>query len=315
MEEYGIFQVTIPLPYWNDNVHCYLATREGKWIIVDTGLKWEVTRKTWEEVFAKHGIDPTKDIESIVLTHQHGDHFGFSGMLQEWTGAPVHLNEIDRELSLYGWTPETFQAYYLSAGLPQESVLQLQENAAAFVRPTSPYPTDLQPLNAGDRFQLGELAFEAIHLPGHTPGHICFYNEQKKLLISGDHLTRETMPYISYHGYGDSNPLQTYLATLSKMQAMEIAAVLPGHGPIFYDAQERIAEVIDYYQSRLDAVRELAAGGRTAYEISLAIFPADRSLFQKWIDLGETNACLQYLLTNGDLQVREEGSQKKYYRN
>lgn len=314
MEQFGLYQVSIPLPFWNDSVHCYLGKRNGKWVIVDTGLLTDDTRKAWETAFAMHKIDPEKDVESILLTHHHADHFGFAGVMQEWTGAPVHLSDQERELAHYAWTPEKFRQFYGSTGLPEEMVLQLQETPTAFVRPVSPFPSHLRKIEYGERYEIGELEFEAIHMPGHTRGHICFYEKQHKLLISGDHFTRETIPYISYHGYGDSNPLKTYLGTLKNMQAMEIAAVLPGHGPIFFDAQERIAELLDYFEGRLDAVRSFAAHGRSAYEISQELFPAGRSVFQQWIDLGETNACVQYLAANGDLHVVEEGHKYRYSR-
>lgn len=57
-----------------------------------------------------------------------------------------------------------------------------------------------------------------------------------------------------------------------------------------------------------------AGHGKSAYEISLDLFPTKRSEFQQWIDLGETNAYLKYLVANGELQVREEGAAHRYSR-
>lgn len=314
MEQFGLYQVSIPLPFWNDSVHCYLGKREGKWVIVDTGLGTDGTRKAWEAAFAMYKIDPRRDVDRILLTHHHADHFGFAGVMQEWTGAPIYLSDQERELAHFAWTTEEFHTFYRSSGLSEEMVLRLQVNPTAFVGPVSPFPTDLQRIENGNRFHIGELQFEAIHMPGHTRGHICFYEKQHKLLLSGDHFTRETIPYISYHGYGDPNPLKTYLETLKSMQTLEIAAVLPGHGPVFYDAQVRITELIRHFEGRLDAVRSFAGHGESAYEISLDLFPTKRSEFQQWIDLGETNAYLQYLVANGELQVREEGAAHRYSR-
>ena len=314
MEQYGLYQVTIPLPYWNDSVHCFLGRREGKWTVIDTGMNGYDTRKTWEAAFAAHGINPQTDVEAILLTHHHGDHFGFAGEMQSWTGAKLHLSKPELDLARYAWSVEDFTAFYRSTGLPREMVQELHGHETAFVQPLSPFPEDLGIIEDGDSFQIGELSFEAILMPGHTRGHICYYNRQHKLLISGDHLTKETIPYISYHGYGDDNPLQTYLSTLRNMQNMEISMVLPGHGPVFSDAQERIAELIRHFEARIEAVHALVTHEMTAYEISLALFPTERSVFKQWIDLGETNAYLRYLAEKGELQVREEDGLHRYSR-
>lgn len=303
MEQYGIFQVTVPLPFWNDSVHCYLGRHRGKWTIIDTGINGHVTQKTWEDAFAAHQISPRQDVERIFLTHHHADHFGFANVIQEWTDAPLHLTDQERELARFSWTNEAFQAFYRACGLPDEMVSHLAENPTAFVQPLSPFPNKLERLVPGEPVQFGELLFEAIHTPGHTPGHICYYNRSEKIMITGDHLTRETIPYISYHGYGDENPLATYLNTLHTMQGMEISLVLPGHGPVFSDVQERIAELLRHYETRLHAVYEQVTAEKSAYEIAQGLAPADLPTFQQWILLGEVNAYLRFLAAKGELQI------------
>lgn len=302
MEQFGIYQVSIPLPIWNDSVHCYLARTEGKWVVVDTGINGHVTQETWEAAFTKHGISPGNDISRIYLTHHHADHFGFAGVMQEWTNAPLYLSDREEELSRFTWSKEGFSTFYRSCGLPEAMVSELVGNPTASVKPITPYPHMLERIEAGDRFQVGELNFEAMLMPGHTPGHICYYNADEKILISGDHFTKETIPYISYHGYGDENPLATFLTTLRKMQEMEISQVWPGHGPVFHDAQERIEELIQHYQARMAIVMDHAKGEKTAYELAESLFQKELPTFNQWIILGETNAYLRYLVGQGELE-------------
>ncbi|MED4784149.1 MBL fold metallo-hydrolase [Brevibacillus choshinensis] len=314
METKGLYQVLLPLSFWNDQVHAYLGKRDGKWTIVDTGIYGVDTRKRWELVFAQYGIDPTKDIERILVTHHHADHFGFAGEMQEWTGVEVLLPEAEQELAERTWTKEGFRRFYQTTGLPDAMIDELQDNATAMNQQILPVPSRVRALQEGDSFFLGELLFEAINMPGHTSGHICFYNREEQILISGDHFTREVVPYISYHGYGDTNPLATYLATLRQMKSMEISLVLPGHGPAFADAPERLNELISHFESRLGFVCQQVTKEMTAYEVSRTLATKELATFQQWILLGETNAYLHYLVASGELCVVTESGVCKYSR-
>ncbi|OIK09059.1 hypothetical protein BIV60_24910 [Bacillus sp. MUM 116] len=127
-------------------------------------------------------------------------------------------------------------------------------------------------------------------------------------------MTKETIPYISYHGYGDENPLSSYLATLKRIKLMKISLVLPGHGPIFTDVQERITELLHHYEERIGFVLEHITGEMNAYEVSQSLFPVDSSVFDQWIAIGETNAYLRYLASIGEISVYKKGKQFKYVR-
>src|SRR5699024_35766 len=217
MERYGIHQVTIPLPFWNDNVHCYLGKQpNGKWSIIDSGLNTNVTNKTWINTLNQYSINPKTDIDKILITHHHPDHFGFSSELQDLTGAYVYIDEREYELSLNALSELERKKFYLSSGMPSTIVEELQpvNNSINNLLKKIMY------IRKDSTYMIGELLFEALEMPGHSEKHICFYNKKEKILITGDHLTREVTPYIAYHGTGDNNPLKTYIKTLKSMQSM-----------------------------------------------------------------------------------------------
>lgn len=308
MKRYGIHQVTIPLPFWNDNVHCYLALREGKWTIIDTAMNQEETSVRWKVAFSEYGVDPQRDVERILITHHHPDHFEYARELQQQTGAEVFLSEQEQSLIYSVLDQEEFSAFYLASGMPKELVKQLKPvNKSA-----NQFPNNMRTIETNGIYQIGELLFEAIQMPGHSDGHICFYNREEQILFSGDHLTRETIPYISYHGYGNENPLSTYLSTLKSMQLMKISMVLPGHGPIFTDAQERITELLHHYEELIGFVLQQITGEMSSYEVSNTLFPVNSSVLKQWIGLGETNAYLRYLVAKGEIGVYKDGNQFKY---
>ncbi|MGG2026106.1 MBL fold metallo-hydrolase [Gottfriedia sp. S16(2024)] len=310
MKGYGIYQVTIPLPFWNDNVHCYLARREGKWTIIDTAMNRNETRLAWEAAFNKYSIEPLRDVERILITHHHPDHFEYARELQQQTGANVFLSEKEQAVAQNNLDAESFSRFYLTAGMPQKLVKQLQPVNTSANR----FPKNVCIIETNRLYPIGELLFEAIQMPGHSDGHICFYNSEEQILLSGDHLTRETIPYISYHGYGNKNPLSMYLETLKTMQLMEISLVLPGHGPIFMDAQERINELLHHYEERIGFVLEKITGEMSAYQVSNTLVPIGSSVLEKWIALGETNAYLSYLVAKGEIREYKDGLQNKYVR-
>jgi glyoxylase-like metal-dependent hydrolase (beta-lactamase superfamily II) len=309
MEKYGLHQVTIPLPFRLNHVHCYLAQNGEGWTIVDTGLNREETRRAWEEAFSSCGIHPEKSIHSIILTHYHPDHFGYAGAMQEWTGANIHMNEAAKKIALDAWTEATFarnKRFVRAAGVPEDIAASLEENDQVFYSLVRPFPERIGALREGEHYRIGELMYEAIHTPGHAEGHICFYNKEEKILIAGDHVLKKITPNISYHGYGDENPLKTYLESLKKVHSLDVALVLPGHGPVFTDFHERVAEIICHHEERLGFILEHIKGHMTAFQISCSLFNRELSVHEQRFAMGETIAHLNYLLSEGGIQKEED---------
>lgn len=312
MKEYGLYQVTIPLPFRLNHVHCYLARQEEGWQVMDTGLHRKETKEAWEKAFTMHNITE-QDIKNIMLTHYHPDHFGFAGSMQEWTGAPVQMSKRGQELALHMWTEKSFEnnrKRYQVAGLPEAMMANLSIDDQTFFHLVRPFPSQMGELKEGEHYQIGELSYEAIHTPGHADGHMCFYNQEEKVLIAGDHLLKKITPNISYHGYGDENPLAVYIQSLKKIQSLEIKLVLPGHGPLFTDVAERIEELLCHHKERLSFVLEHIKGEMTAWEISNVLFDRVLSVHEHRFAIGETMAHLNYLIAEGKLIERKRDDGK-----
>jgi len=96
-----IYQVRLPLPYALNHVNCYLLRGDDGWTIIDTGLNTSQGRAGWQAAFDTLGIGPD-DIDQIILTHVHPDHYGMAGWLQEWCGATVWLSPREAELAEQG---------------------------------------------------------------------------------------------------------------------------------------------------------------------------------------------------------------------
>ncbi|MEW9668526.1 MBL fold metallo-hydrolase [Ammoniphilus sp. 3BR4] len=303
MEKYGIYQVTVPLPFRLNHVHCYLTRQDKGWSIIDTGLNRAETRKAWEEAFAIHNINPQEDIEKIILTHYHPDHLGFSGELEEWTKAPVWISSKGEFMARNVWQSSSYERnyqFFRVHGLPQQLIEQMSDydkQFRSFIRPPGRFETIVE----GQQLQIGELTYEAILTGGHAEGHICFYNQEEKVFLGGDHLLRKITPNISYYGYGEENPLQVYIDSLKRLQALDILIVIPGHGPIFRDAGERILEILQHHEDRLESVLEHVVKERTAYQVCRSLFNRELTLHEQRFAIGETLAHLNYLVVRGEI--------------
>jgi len=315
MDLKDIYQITLPLPFRLDHVHCYLVKGENGWTVIDSGLHTEGTRKAWEKAFLSYSIDPKKEIEKIVLTHYHPDHFGFAGSLQEWTGASVHISAVGKDRALSNWTEQRFienRHFYRINGLPEEMNQELAKNDQVFFSRVRPFPRNFEVIEGAD-IPISDGTFEVIPTPGHAEGHLCFYHREKQILIGGDLLLKKITPNISYHGYGDSNPLASYFQSLEKLKGYDIQVIYPGHGPIFKDAHARIQELMNHHKKRLTQITQLVQGECTGWQICKQLFNRELSIHEIRFAMGETMAHLRYLLEEGEIKQESAPSGMNFY--
>jgi glyoxylase-like metal-dependent hydrolase (beta-lactamase superfamily II) len=153
----------------------------------------------------------------------------------------------------------------------------------------------------GQRIQYGDYAFVCIETPGHTPGHICLYEAEKKILVAGDHLLIDITPNIQCWG-DERNPLKIYLQSLEKVDSLDVDLVLPGHRRLFTDHHRRIRELQAHHRRRLDEVMAILDGSSlSAYDVASKMTWDIRAeswdhfpIVQQWFATGEAIAHLRY---------------------
>jgi glyoxylase-like metal-dependent hydrolase (beta-lactamase superfamily II) len=140
---------------------------------------------------------------ALLLTHSHWDHIADAAALKEHFLIPVYIHSLDApNLRAPG-----------TDGLPCWLKIQGVE------------PDRL--IAEGDCLPVGELEFEVIHTPGHTPGGVCFYCRQEELLFSGDTLFKGTIGNLSFPTCCPDK-MWPSLDKLAKLPAK--TQVYPGHG-------------------------------------------------------------------------------------
>ncbi len=154
-------------------------------------------------------------LDRIWITHGHLDHAGAAAELKARTGVPIEGPHPDDQFWIDGIEAQG-QAY----GLPE---------ARGFV-------TDRW-LGDGDTVSLGETTWEVIHCPGHTPGHVVFFNREARFAQVGDVLFRGS---IGRTDFPRGNHADLIAAITGKLWPLgDDVTFVPGHGPISTFGAER----------------------------------------------------------------------------
>jgi glyoxylase-like metal-dependent hydrolase (beta-lactamase superfamily II) len=282
-------------------VHVYLLRGEDGWTAVDTGLGLPEAGAQWREISAS--LD--EPLVRLVITHFHPDHLGAGADVVALTGVSVHQGELDYAQceSVWGsldW-PERVAAWLERHGTPAaiaRDVLQQGKLARPFIRPAD----RPEPLHEGDTLD----AWRVLDLPGHADGHIGL--ERDGVLIAGDHLLPNISPAVGRYADGSADPLGAYLGSLERTVELAPELALPGHGEPIHDPAGRARELIAHHRERLEATAAALGGGpRTAYEVSLTLFPADLDPSGRRFAVAETLAHLERLEREGEASNEPEG--------
>jgi hydroxyacylglutathione hydrolase len=191
--------IIVPLPVGLIQTNCYIVgceeTREGA--VIDPGGDPE---RILAEVEA-HGLT----IKYVLNTHAHFDHTDANGALVEATGATLALHPGDRRL------------------------LEMSGGAALFGLEAEPSPPPTLALHDGDELAMGKLRFRVLHTPGHTPGHVCFYEPDEGVLFDGDVLFYRGVGRTDLPGGNWTQLMDSIRRVLFRLP--DETVVLSGHGP------------------------------------------------------------------------------------
>ena len=126
-----------------------------------------------------------------------------------------------------------------SAGVPEEPLRQWAQARRGQSFGIAGIVAPARDLLAGVTVATDLGAWEVVLTPGHAPSHVCLWQPERRLLISGDHLLGRVSPYYDY-GY-TPDPAGEFLTSLDRVEALDARLCLPGHGRTFGDVQGHIA--------------------------------------------------------------------------
>ncbi len=318
----NLYRVEIPLPKnplkW---LNSYLVRGANRVLIVDTGFNQDECQAAMKLGLRELRVDLNKT--DIFVTHFHVDHIGLVGTLAT-DDSQVYLNESEaRQMDSLreNWDShwQKLLNVYVANGFPEEEARQSMGS-----HPAQKYglkrKVAFSAAKDGDILEVGDFHFKCMSTPGHSPGHMCLYEPDKKILVAGDHVLADITPNIAYWLEMD-DPLSEYLTNLKKVNNLEVKIALPGHRRLIYDLPKRVRELEEHHRNRLSEVLvALRDGPKTALQVAPGIrwdisytswesFP----LAQKWFAFGETLAHLRFLENEGKIRHDSKNDKISYF--
>lgn len=304
-EEYAqrIHRIELPVPFPIQTTNAYLIEEEPI-TLVDPGIRTGPSFRVLEDSLGELGCR-IEDIERILITHGHVDHYGQARKVAVLSGAEtyIHRKEYDRTQSI-GYLRDNLMSVLTQNGTPRDSLNEAIGYVQSAIQTLAEPLAEVHFLDEGDDVRFGSMVFQTLLCPGHSPGLLCFYCEEAGILISGDHLLEKISPNpivdSSQKGPGpQSTSLRDYLNSIKKIQNLNVALVLPGHGPPIEDFRGAVRKTLDHHQQRLSMVLSvLSLGEKTAYEISKVLFPNTKS-FEVFLGVSEVLGHLRILSDEG----------------
>jgi len=198
----------LPVTPFQQNCSLIWCERSGRAALIDPGGEDERLLQAVAERDLK--------LDRILLTHGHLDHVGAAGRLAQQFGIPIE-------------GPQREDAFLLET-LPEQCAMFGFPRCEAFI------PDHW--LEHGDTVTLGEIHLEVLHCPGHTPGHVVFFDRPGKLAFVGDVLFKDSIGRTDFER-GDHDTLIDSIRTRLWPLGDDVTFI-PGHGIASTFGRERL---------------------------------------------------------------------------
>jgi glyoxylase-like metal-dependent hydrolase (beta-lactamase superfamily II) len=305
----GLWRLRLPLPF-PGVPHCNawaIAAGSGV-VLVDTGMHEPGSMAQLERAMEQVQLR-VEHVRLVVITHAHTDHWGQAAPVCDHAGCELWMHPRYEHGAQPASDPTVAVERRLEigrqSGVP-ESVLRryVSEHPAG--------PSGIAEVRPPDRELVEGVVVETdlgpwrvYETPGHAPSHVCLYQPEHRLLISGDHVLGRISLYYDFGWTPD--PVGEFLGSLDVVEGLDARLGLSGHGKPFVDVAGHIAGARELVHTRLAAAREALAGGAaTAVDIAPRVHDGEplTESNARWL-LAETLCYLHHLERLGAVR-REE---------
>lgn len=309
----GLWRLRLPLP-WPGVPHCNawaIAAGSGV-VLIDTGMHQPGSLTQLERAMGQVNLR-IEHVRLLACTHAHSDHWGQAAPICERAGCELWLHPNHEHATRGAEDPGAVLARRLEvarqSGVPAAALeryaerFRRQRSSSGIARLIEPD----RPLVDGVETETDLGTWRTYETPGHAPSHVCLFQAERRLLISGDHVLGRTSLYYDYGWTTD--PVGEFLRSLEVVETLDARLGLSGHGRPFVDVHGHIDASRRLVGRRLDALLDaLGDEPQTALELAPVIHEREQLTEENasWF-LSETLCYLEHLEHAGAV-ARETGA-------
>jgi glyoxylase-like metal-dependent hydrolase (beta-lactamase superfamily II) len=304
----GVFELRLAIPWEEGQVNCFLLPDGPDVDMIDCGMHSPDSVAAVDAAIREVGGERAR-LRSLLVTHIHPDHYGAAGDLTREWGADLLLHRFEvplvhpRYLEIEQLVEEV-GSYLRVHGVPRPVAEDLKNASRSIREWVTPATPSLQ-LDGSEMITLGRLTLRVEWTPGHSPGHVCLFEPERRLLFAGDQLLPELSPNIGLHPQSTPDPLDDYVAGLERLERLGVDVTLPAHGRPFRAVAERVAELRDHHQRRKQQIVDVIGTDElSAWDVAVAIWGRRKHLHDQRLALQEGLAHLQSLSVEGRVVKR-----------
>jgi glyoxylase-like metal-dependent hydrolase (beta-lactamase superfamily II) len=311
----GLWRLRLPLP-WPGVPHCNAwAIAAGSGIVlIDTGMHEPGSLAQLERAMDMVNLR-SEHVRLVACTHAHSDHWGQAAPIMERGGCELWLHPNHAHATAGAHDPGAALERRLEvgrqSGVPPQALAEYAERAKQFPSGVARVVEPDHALVDGVTIEtdLGEWA--VYETPGHAPSHVCLYQPERRILISGDHVLGRISLFYDY-GY-TRDPVGEFLVSLDKVDVLDARLALSGHGKPFVDVHGHIEGNRKLVAERLDLVLgSIAHAPKTALEILPDVYSQPVNVRNATWFLSETLSYLRHLEGQGGVRALPDGDVERW---
>jgi glyoxylase-like metal-dependent hydrolase (beta-lactamase superfamily II) len=314
-----MYRLEIPTPFDVGRVNCY-AFPGDELTLLDPGPATEAAYEALSVGLNERG-DSIADVERVLVTHPHMDHFGLAARVVDESGAHAgaHSDAVEaltNPTDHFDREQTFFRPFLRSVGVPEQTITSALTLPEAYTEYREPLAVDHE-LADGDSVDVG-VDLRVVHTPGHAPGSVCFVSPTDAVAFTGDHVLPHITPNplltVTPGAIGErTRSLPAYLDSLYRLREADADTGLGGHGEVISELDDRIQETLDHHHQRKERVADLLGelGPTTAYDVMQEMFPKLPAT-EVFAGISEVIGHLDLLENEDHIQITESTQVKQY---
>ena len=304
-------RLAIPTPFQIGPVNAYLAGRT----VVDPGPGSEEAWAALLDELEGHGLS-AGDVERVLVTHPHPDHFGLAARLRE-AGAEVVTSRYGAEIvrdfvGRFEYEQSFFVDFFERNGMARSTAETVTDLPESFLSVAPNVETDRR-LDDGDTVTVEGVDLTAEDVQGHSAGELIFTFEAdgEKQALVGDHVLNEITPNPllqppTEEGGERPRVLPAFNRSLKRLRERSFDRFLSGHRDVIEDPSRRIDETLAAHEERTANVTALVDGPTTAIDVMTGLFE-DLPATEYFPAMSEAIGHLDVLEARGEVERRLNG--------